>query len=112
MQMGNLGMYQEVVTAAKRVGGVENLIKIIEDSAVAEATPRLLAKGAGVGAIGALATVAGVRRCSEWKAERAARAHLAKAQLRAEVENALNLDAGQAEAPQEDETCDEDEERR
>ena len=53
--MSNLGPYQEIVTAAARVGGVENLIRTIESAAVARAAPGLLGKGAGIGALVTLA---------------------------------------------------------
>ncbi len=49
--MSNLGAYQEFVTAAARMGGVENMIRTIESGAVAKAAPALLGKGAGIGAL-------------------------------------------------------------
>ena len=109
--MGNLGKYQDIVTAAKRVGGVENLIKIIENGAVAKAAPKIFAKGAGVGALGALGATLGIRRYSEWRAEREASANLAKAQLRAGVEHAAGSDAGEAGGPQAGPDAEGDDER-
>ena len=84
--MGNLGKYQDIVTDAKRAGGVDNLIADIEGNAVAGAAPRLLAMGAGAGALVVLAARWSARRYGEWKSEREARAEAAKAQLRAAVE--------------------------
>lgn len=56
--MGNLGRYQDIVEAAKAVGGVENLIENIEVGAVAKAAPALVGKGAALGAAGLAAAVA------------------------------------------------------
>lgn len=47
--MSNLGPYQEFVTDAARMGGVENMIRTIESGAIAKAAPVLLVKGAGIG---------------------------------------------------------------
>jgi len=87
--MGNLGKYQEIVEAAKAVGGVDNLIGRIEAGAVAKAAPRLLGKGAALGALGV--TVVGtagavVKRAWENKKAREAVAEDAKAQLKVAVE--------------------------
>lgn len=49
--MGNLGKYQDIVVAAKEVGGVDKLIEQIEESAVSKAAPRIFGKGALVGAL-------------------------------------------------------------
>ena len=96
--MGNLGKYQEIVTDAKRAGGVDNLITGIESNAVAGAAPRLLAMGAVAGALVVLAARWSARRYGEWTSGREARAETAKAQLRAAVEGATDTDAGQAAA--------------
>jgi hypothetical protein len=53
--MGNLGMYEEFATQAKRAGGVESLIKIIERNAVMKARPTTLGVGIGIGVAGTLA---------------------------------------------------------
>lgn len=106
--MGNLGRYQDIVTDAKRVGGVDNLIADIEDNAVAGAAPLLLAAGASVGALAVVAARWGVRRYGEWKTAREARAEAAKARLRAAAGPATETDADQA-APSSDEAGDEGE---
>lgn len=38
--MGNLGRYQDIVVAAKEVGGVDKLIEQIGEGAVSKAAPR------------------------------------------------------------------------
>lgn len=59
--MGNLGLYQDFATAAKQVGGVQSLIKIIERQAVSNAAPSIFAKGGGAGlALGVALTVSTV----------------------------------------------------
>ncbi|WP_141013068.1 hypothetical protein [Nocardioides sambongensis] len=95
--MGNLGKYQDIVTEAKRAGGVDNLIADIEGNAVAGAAPFLLAIGAGGGALVLVAARCGTRSYQEWKTERAARAEAAKAKLRA-------VGGSAADAPAEEET--------
>jgi hypothetical protein len=94
--MGNLGKYQDIVTDAKRAGGVDNLIADIEGSAVAGAAPRLLAVGAGAGALVLLASQWSARRYGEWKSGREVRAEAAKAQLRAASGSTTDTDADQA----------------
>lgn len=87
--MSNLGMYQEIVTAAAQMGGVEPLIRKIESGAVAKAAPGLLGKGAGIGALGTLAAggiVFGVRWLWSTYQAREAAAVEAKEQLRAVVD--------------------------
>lgn len=58
--MSNLGRYQELVTEAKSLGGVENYLNLIEANAVANAAPRLVVRGAVVTlvAVGGIAAVA------------------------------------------------------
>lgn len=84
--MGNLGKYQEIVEAAKAVGGVDNLIEGIEAGAVSKATPSLLGKGAVLGVLGVaaakVATVV-VTRALDARKARMAHADDAKEQLRA-----------------------------
>ncbi|WP_157210315.1 hypothetical protein [Nocardioides aequoreus] len=80
------------MTDAKSAGGVDNLIADIEGNAVADAAPRLLAIGAGVGALVVLAARWSAHRYGDWKAGREARAETAKAELRAVVDT----DADQA----------------
>lgn len=87
--MSNLGKYQDIVTSAKLVGGVDNLIAIIRNDAVAKAAPRLLFKGASLGAVGgALGLETGRRTVNHLrtkKDEREAAAKEAEDQLRAIV---------------------------
>lgn len=90
--MGNLGKYQDIVTDAKRAGGVDNLIADIEGNAVAGAAPRLLAIGAGAGALVVLAARWSARFYAEWKSGHEVRAEAAKTQLRAVVESATDTD--------------------
>lgn len=95
--MGNLGKYQDIVTAAKRLGGVNNLIETIEAGAVAKAAPRLLRKGAAVGALlGAAGAAAGKHLWDKYKAREVA-ANEAKEQLKAEIEEHMNSDHANAE---------------
>lgn len=54
--MGNLGSYQDIVTAAKQAGSVQSLIKMIENQAVSKAAPAIYAKGVGTGAALAVAS--------------------------------------------------------
>lgn len=93
--MGNLGRYQEIVQAAKAVGGVDNLIGNIEAGAVAKATPGLLGKGAALGAAG-LATVVGagafVRRAWVDRKAREVLAEESKEALKAVVADATTSD--------------------
>ncbi|MEA4945482.1 MAG: hypothetical protein VB080_13730 [Propionicimonas sp.] len=84
--MSNLGAYQEIVTAAARMGGVENMIRSIESGAVAKAAPALLGKGAGIGALVTLAAGGiyfGGRRLWSMYEARADAGEASKEQLRA-----------------------------
>ena len=90
--MGNLGPYQDFVTAAKQVGGVQSFINIIEKEAVSKAAPAIFAKGLGTGAALASASavlavsgaVAGKRYLEQQKADQKA-AEEAKTQLASEI---------------------------
>lgn len=87
--MGNLGMYQNIVIAAKEAGGVEKLIETIAEGAVSEASPRIFGKGALVGVVGT--AVAGgaafvAKRYLDNKKAREALAEEAKAELISVVE--------------------------
>lgn len=87
--MGNLGEYQNIVVAAKEVGGVEKLIGQIEKGAVSKAAPRIRMKGVLVGALGTAATgvaAMAAKRYLDNKKAREALAEDAKAQLKASVE--------------------------
>lgn len=84
--MSNLGAYQEIVTAAAQMGGVENMIRSIESGAVAKAAPALLGKGAGIGALVTLAAGGvyfGGRRLWSMYEARADAGEASKEQLRA-----------------------------
>lgn len=95
--MGNLGRYQDIVTDAKRAGGVDELIADIEGNAVAGAAPGLLAVGVGAGALVVLAARWSARRYQEWKSGREVHAEEAKARLRVVAGNSTDTDADQAE---------------
>ena len=91
-EMGNLGSYQDIVTAAKEAGGVQSLIKMIESQAVSKAAPSIYAKGfgtgvalasAGVALVGAGA-VAGKKFLHQRKADQEV-AEEAKTQLASEI---------------------------
>lgn len=93
--MGNLGKYQDIVTEARRVGGVDNLIEIIEEAAVSKEFPRILGKGVGAGALatlGAGVVVVAMRRVLGSRKAREALANEAKEQLKAEVEESIDSD--------------------
>jgi hypothetical protein len=91
--MGNLGPYQDITTLAKKLGGVDNLIKTIEFDAVKRAAPVLLGVGVGVGALvgaGARPAIdAGKRGWAKYKESGVAAAE-AKEQLKAIVEESVN----------------------
>ncbi|AOY74473.1 hypothetical protein ARZXY2_4974 (plasmid) [Arthrobacter sp. ZXY-2] len=90
--MGNLGLYQEITTLAKSLGGVDNLIKAIETGAVKKAAPALLAAGAvaGVGiSKGATVLWAKYKESGVTAAE-------AKAKLKAIIEERMKSDDADA----------------
>ncbi|MCZ4603459.1 hypothetical protein O3S80_06630 [Streptomyces sp. Lzd4kr] len=93
--MGNLGPYQDITTAAKQAGGVENLIKKIEEAAVKKASLQILGKGAAIGVVGTL-VVSGVavtvRRSLDAKRDREVLANEAKERLKTVVEEAMKSD--------------------
>ena len=87
--MGNLGKYQDIVVAAKEVGGVDKLVEKIGEGAVSKAAPRIFGKGALIGVVGTAATgVAAMvaKRYLDNKKAREVLADDAKAQLKAAVE--------------------------
>lgn len=87
--MGNLGLYQEITTLAKDMGGVDKLIKQIEFDAVKKAAPVLVGAGALI-ALGAKSGIhAGKRGWAKYK-ESGAAAAAAKEQLKAIVEGPTN----------------------
>jgi hypothetical protein len=89
--MGNLGPYEEITTLAKRLGGVDNLIKSIEVDAVKKAAPVLLGVGAVIGLGAKQAIDAGKRGWTKYKAS-GATAAAAKEQLKAIVEESMKAD--------------------
>jgi len=108
--MGNLGKYQDIVTEARRVGGVDNLIEIIEEAAVAKEFPRILGKGVGAGALatlGAGVVVVAMRRVLGSRKAREALANEAKEQLKAEVEESIDSDGANFENGEDESDSDE-----
>ncbi|WP_369780432.1 hypothetical protein [Streptomyces sp. R33] len=90
--MGNLGAYEAFTTAAKKAGGVEKLVKQIEEAAAKNAFPKAFA-------IGALSTVAvgglwkvGVDRYRNAKNNREELAEEAKRQLKSLSEESTKSD--------------------
>ena len=86
--MGNLGRYQDIVTEAKLAGGVDALITIIEDNAVADRAPGIFGKGVGAGLLVACVVGGGARTARFLgirKRDRRALRDEARAQLKAEI---------------------------
>jgi hypothetical protein len=106
-KLGNLGKYQDIVVAAKEVGGVDKLIEIIEEVAVAKAAPRSFRKGALVGALGTAATgVAAAMAAKRYRDNKKARedlAEYAKAQLKAAVEGSPDVESAGPESDEDTE---------
>lgn len=87
--MGNLGRYEEIVTEAKLAGGVDALITIIEETAVAARAPAIFGKGVGIGLAVACVVAGGTRAArllQSRKRDRRALSDEAQAQLKAEIE--------------------------
>ena len=88
--------------AAKEVGGVDKLIKEIEEGAVAKAAPRIFGKGALVGALGTAATgmaaAMAAKRYLDNKKAREDLAEYAKAQLKAAVEGSPSVEGAGSES--------------
>ncbi|QHC65087.1 hypothetical protein GSU69_19735 (plasmid) [Rathayibacter festucae] len=80
--MSNLGAYESFTTRAGSVGGVENLIEIIEKAAVAKSGPKLIAGGLAAGLVVAAGAHQLYRFGSAKVAERQAAAEAAKNELR------------------------------
>ena len=74
--MSNLGLYQDIVMQAKRVGGVDALVRNVADTAVRKAAPGLVGTGVAVGVGLTVAATVGARH---WRGvrERAANAQAA-----------------------------------
>jgi hypothetical protein len=103
--LGNLGKYQDIVVAAKEVGGVGKLIKEIGEGAVAKAAPRIFGKGVLVGAtLGTAATGVAAKRYLDNKKAREVLAENAKAQLKAAVEGSPSAEGA---GPESDEDTEE-----
>jgi hypothetical protein len=88
--MSNLGAYKSFSTEAASVGGVENMIEMIEKAAVAKSAPKLIAGGLAVG----LAAAAGAQQLYRFgsakvaeRKERQAAAEAAKEKLRTSDED-------------------------
>ena len=105
--MGKLGKYQDIVVAAKEVGGVDKLIEKIGEGAVSKAAPRIFGKGALVGVVGTAATgvAAMIAKCYlDNKKAREALGEDAKAQLKAAVEGSPSAEGA---GPESDEDAEE-----
>ncbi|MDQ0144720.1 hypothetical protein [Pseudarthrobacter niigatensis] len=104
--MSNLGLYQQITTAAKAAGGVEQLIKHIEFDAVKKAAPALVGVGVLIGAGAKPALDASKRGLARLKGSGAAAAE-AKERLRAIVDESTSS-GDVAEGPVGDpyDTCD------
>jgi hypothetical protein len=104
--LGNLGEYQDIVVAAKEVGGVDKLIKKIGEGAVSKAAPRIFGKGVLVGAtLGTAATGAAMAtKCYLGnKKVREALAEDAAAQLKAAVEGSPSVKGARPESDEDTE---------
>ncbi|REK78007.1 hypothetical protein DVG80_32325 [Rhodococcus erythropolis] len=87
--MGNLGLYQDLVTAAKQAGGVQSFLKTIQSQAVSKVAPSIYAKGYATGtgaglALGVALTVSYMKFLDQRKADQKV-AEEAKAQLASEI---------------------------
>lgn len=79
--MSNWDAYQAITTAAKQAGGVENLIRRIEDAAVDGASTRQRAQGAAL-VVAVVAAGAGAKYFRDRRAARREAAEVAKSELR------------------------------
>ncbi|MCY0954152.1 hypothetical protein [Streptomyces sp. H27-S2] len=84
--MGNLGAYQDITVEAKNAGGVEELIKQIQDAAAKNAFPRAFVIGAASAAAMSVLFKAGMKRYRNAKSNRDACAAEATEQLKAKIE--------------------------
>lgn len=91
--MGNLGRYQEITTLAKKLGGVDQLIKSIEFDAVKKAAPVLLGLGALIG-VGARPCIDVSKRGWRKYKKSGAVAEEAKEQLKTIVEESMHAEHG------------------
>ena len=91
--MSNLGRYQEIVETAKNAGGVDNLIKQIEENAAAEGASRSRVEGAVVATVLLVAGGAAGKAIMERKRSRKERSNAAKEQLKAAIDDATMGDA-------------------
>lgn len=79
--MSNWDAYQAITTAAKQVGGMENMIKSIEDAAVDGASTRQRAQGAAL-VIVVVAAGAGAKWLRDRRIARREASDAAKQELR------------------------------
>ena len=79
--MSNWDAYQAITTAAKQAGGVENLIRRIEDAAVDGASTRQRAQGAAFVVV-VVAAGAGAKYFRDRRVARGDAAEVAKSELR------------------------------
>ncbi|MFF0393588.1 hypothetical protein ACFYS8_33545 [Kitasatospora sp. NPDC004615] len=93
--MSNLGKYQDIVMEAKRAGGVDKLIEIIEKNAAGKSH----AKGVKDGAVGTVAVAVliagGAVAKRAWNRRKTRQAEEAKAQLRTIAESGSPDGSGQ-----------------
>jgi hypothetical protein len=84
--MSNLGPYQEITTAAGKVGGIDRYLEIIQKTAVQRAAPSMYATGLGVGAAIGVGATLGVKRWLDLRQADQEAAEEAKMQLASEIE--------------------------
>ena len=89
--MGNLGLYQDITTLAKSMGGVDKMIKAIEVDAVKKAAPLLIGVGALI-ATGAKPVISAGRRGWGKYKESGVAAARAKEQLKSAVEQSIDAE--------------------
>lgn len=96
--MSNLGPYQDIVVRAHAAGGVELLIKQIQDAAAANALQRVAPGFLAAGALSAAALIFGGRKARDWVRDYRAR----QAQIIADGEAAAAKLAEMLEPEEED----------
>ena len=68
--MSNLGRYEEIVKQAKDAGGVDALIRVLEEAAIRERAPQIFGKGLAAGALLVSGLVGGVKLVASRKRAR------------------------------------------
>ena len=91
--MSNLGRYQEIVESAKSAGGVDYLIKQIEENAAAQGTSRNRMEGAAAATLLLVVGAAVGKRIMDRNRSRKERSNAAKEQLKAAIEDETLGDA-------------------